>query len=280
MLEVQNVSVGYDTPVLQNISFSAQPGKITALIGPNGCGKTTLLKAMARQQPLLAGKIQLDGRSLQSYERKELARHLAFMPQVRTIPEIRVQGLVEHGRFPHLGFSRRLTAADHEIVTAAMEQAGVTAWADRDLRELSGGQRQRVYLAMALAQGGQTILLDEPTTYLDTAAQFQLMELLQSLAQQGRTVVMVLHDLAHAMQYSDAVGVFADGKLSAFAEPSQLYEQKIWEEVFQVKLRKALDGTYYIRPLERNVLFHAVAPVVSKTGLLQNKNAIAACTKS
>ena len=111
------------------------------------------------------------------------------------------------------------------------------------------------------------------------AAQFQRMELLQSLAQQGRTVVMVLHDLAHAMQYSDAVGVFADGKLAAFAEPSQLYEQKIWEEVFQVKLCKALDGTSYIKPLERNVLFHAVAPVVSKTGLLQNKNAIADCTK-
>ena len=102
------------------------------------------------------------------------------------------------------------------------------------------------------------------------AAQFQRMELLQSLAQQGRTVVMVLHDLAHAMQYSDAVGVFADGKLAAFADPSQLYEQKIWEEAFQVKLCKAL---------ERNVLFHAVAPIVSKTGLLQNKNAIAACTK-
>ena len=111
------------------------------------------------------------------------------------------------------------------------------------------------------------------------AAQFQLIELLQSLAQQGRTVVMVLHDLAHAMQYSDAVGVFADGKLAAFAEPSQLYEQKIWEEAFQVKLCKALDGTSYIKPLERNALFHAVAPLVSKTGLLQNKNSIAACTK-
>lgn len=115
------------------------------------------------------------------------------------------------------------------------------------------------------------------------AAQFQLMELLQSLAQQGRTAVMVLHDLAHAMQYSDAVGVFADGKLAAFAEPSQLYEQKIWEEVFQVKLckalGKALDGTSYIKPLKRNALFRAVAPIVSKTGLLQNKNAIAACAK-
>ena len=119
MLEVQNVSVGYDTPVLQDVSFSAQPGKITALIGPNGCGKTTLLKAMARQQPLLAGKIQLDGRSLQSYERKELARHLAFMPQVRTIPEINVQGLVEHGRFPHLGFSRRLTVTSGNFPAAS-----------------------------------------------------------------------------------------------------------------------------------------------------------------
>ena len=107
------------------------------------------------------------------------------------------------------------------------------------------------------------------------AAQFQLMELLQSLAQQGRTVVMVLHDLAHAMQYSDAVGVFADGKLAAFAEPSQLYEQKIWEEVFQVKLckalGKALDGTYYIKPLERNVLFHAVTLLFQKRGCCKIK---------
>ena len=127
------------------------------------------------------------------------------------------------------------------------------------------------------------LLVAARTPEVPGAAQFQLMELLQSLAQQGRTVVMVLHDLAHAMQYSDAVGVFADGKLAAFAEPSQLYEQKIWEEAFQVKLckalDKALDETYYIKPLERNVLFHAVAPIVSKTGLLQNKNAIAAYTK-
>ena len=107
------------------------------------------------------------------------------------------------------------------------------------------------------------------------AAQFQLMELLQSLAQQGRTVVMVLHDLAHAMQYSDAVGVFADGKLAAFAEPSQLYEQKIWEEAFQVNLckalDKALDETYYIKPLERNVLFHAVTPLFQKRGCCKIK---------
>jgi ABC-type Fe3+/spermidine/putrescine transport system ATPase subunit len=115
------------------------------------------------------------------------------------------------------------------------------------------------------------LLVVAPAPEVPGAAQFQLMELLQSLAQQGRTVVMVLHDLAHAMQYSDAVGVFADGKLAAFAEPSQLYEQKIWEEAFQVKLCKALDGTYYIKPLERNVLFHAVAPIVSKTELLQNE---------
>ena len=115
------------------------------------------------------------------------------------------------------------------------------------------------------------LLVAARTPEVPGAAQFQLMELLQSLAQQGRTVVMVLHDLAHAMQYSDAVGVFADGKLAAFAEPFQLYEQKIWEEVFQVKLCKAQDGTYYIKPLERNVLFHAVAPIVSKTELLQNE---------
>lgn len=119
------------------------------------------------------------------------------------------------------------------------------------------------------------LLVVAPAPEVPGAAQFQLMELLQSLAQQGRTVVMVLHDLAHAMQYSDAVGVFADGKLAAFAEPSQLYEQKIWEEAFQVKLckalDKALDETYYIKPLERNVLFHAVTPLFQKRGCCKIK---------
>ncbi|WP_295341096.1 ABC transporter ATP-binding protein [uncultured Subdoligranulum sp.] len=248
MFELQQAAVGYDAvPILQNVSFTAQDGQITTLVGTNGCGKTTLLKAIARQLPLLGGQILLQGRSIQDYERKEFARTAAFMPQVRNIPEITVRGLVSHGRFPYLGLSRQMTTKDRKEVEDAMQATGVARWADRDLRELSGGERQRVYLAMALAQGGDAILLDEPTTYLDVAAQFELLELLRTLANQGKTVLLVLHDLAQALQYSDRVAVLADGKLAAFDAPANLFEQKMLDEIFRVTLCRAPEGTYYLR---------------------------------
>ncbi|WP_298730531.1 ABC transporter ATP-binding protein [uncultured Subdoligranulum sp.] len=248
MFELQRVAVGYDEkPLLQNISFAVQNGQITTLVGTNGCGKTTLLKAIARQLPLLEGKILLQGRSIQEYDRKEFARAAAFMPQVRNIPEITVRGLVSHGRFPYLGLSRQMTTKDRAAVEEAMQVTGVARWANRDLRELSGGERQRVYLAMALAQGGQTILLDEPTTYLDVAAQFELLELLRTLADQGKTVLLVLHDLAQALQYSDRVAVLSQGKLAAFDTPANLFEQKLLDGIFGVTLCRAPEGTYYLR---------------------------------
>lgn len=248
MFELQRVAVGYDeNPLLQNISFAVQNGQITTLVGTNGCGKTTLLKAIARQLPLLEGKILLQGRSIQEYDRKEFARAAAFMPQVRNIPEITVRGLVSHGRFPYLGLSRQMTTKDRAAVEEAMQVTGVARWANRDLRELSGGERQRVYLAMALAQGGQTILLDEPTTYLDVAAQFELLELLRTLADQGKTVLLVLHDLAQALQYSDRVAVLSQGKLAAFDTPANLFEQKLLDGIFGVTLCRAPEGTYYLR---------------------------------
>lgn len=248
MFELQQVSVGYDhLPLLQDVSFTVQGGQLTTLVGTNGCGKTTLLKAIARQLPLLGGQVQLQGRPIQNYDRKEFARTAAFMPQVRNIPEITVRGLVSHGRFPYLGLSRQMTAKDKAAVQAAMEATGVARWADRDLRELSGGERQRVYLAMALAQGGDAILLDEPTTYLDASAQFELLELLRGLAGQGKAVLLVLHDLAQALQYSDRVAVLAGGKLAAFDTPPRLFESKILDEIFGVTICRAPEGTYYLR---------------------------------
>lgn len=246
MLELRSVSVSYAAPVLQGVSFAAEPGKLIALVGRNGCGKTTLLRAMAGQQPF-SGEILLDGHSLRDYRRKELAQKLSFMPQVRAIPDIRVQSLVEHGRFPYLGFSRRMTRQDYEAVALAMEQAGVTAWQDNYLCELSGGQRQRVYLAMALAQGGQTLLLDEPMTYLDAAAQFCFLELLRKLAGQGKTIILVLHDLAQALQYCDAVAVFDHGRMLAFDTPAAIYKQKLLDRIFGIALCKAEDEVYYIK---------------------------------
>lgn len=248
MFELRHVSVGYDAvPVLRDVSFTAQDGQITTLVGTNGCGKTTLLKAIARQLPLQNGEILLQGRSIQDYTRREFARCAAFMPQVRNIPEITVRGLVSHGRFPYLGLSRQMTARDRDAVEQAMSAVGVQHWAQRDLRELSGGERQRVYLAMALAQGGDAILLDEPTTYLDVAAQFELLELLRKLAGQGKTLLLVLHDLAQALQYSDRVAVLSQGELSAFDTPAKLFETKLLDRIFGVKLCRAPEGTYYLR---------------------------------
>ena len=248
MFELQHVSVGYEgVPVIRDVSFTARDGEITTLVGTNGCGKTTLLKAIARQLPLLDGEILLQNKSIQGYNRKEFARAAAFMPQVRNIPEITVRGLVSHGRFPYLGLSRQMSADDRAAVETAMQATGVSQWASRDLRELSGGERQRVYLAMALAQGGDAILLDEPTTYLDVAAQFELLELLRQLANQGKTVLLVLHDLAQALQYSDKVAVLAKGNLEAFDTPRHLFEQQILDRIFHVTLCCAPEGTYYLR---------------------------------
>ena len=249
MLELRGIAAGYGgTPVLREVSFTVPKGSLTALIGPNGCGKTTLLRAAARQLPLLAGEILLDGRPVSSYGRTEFARKAAFMPQVRSVPAITAGALVAHGRFPHLGFSRRLRPADRAAVQAAMEATGVRDWANRDLRALSGGERQRVYLAMALAQDTDLILLDEPTTYLDPGRQFELLDLIASLPGRGKTVVMVLHDLSHALRYSTQLLLLEQGRLVQRGTPEELYAGGQLDRVFGIRSRRAPDGSYYFLP--------------------------------
>ncbi len=249
MLELRGIAAGYGgTPVLREVSFTVPKGSLTALIGPNGCGKTTLLRAAARQLPLLAGEILLDGRPVSSYGRTEFARKAAFMPQVRSVPAITAGALVAHGRFPHLGFSRRLRLEDRAAVQAAMEATGVADWANRDLRALSGGERQRVYLAMALAQDTDLILLDEPTTYLDPGRQFELLDLIASLPGRGKTVVMVLHDLSHALRYSTQLLLLEQGRLVQRGTPEELYAGGQLDRVFGIRSRRAPDGSYYFLP--------------------------------
>lgn len=249
MLELRGIAAGYGgTPVLREVSFTVPKGSLTALIGPNGCGKTTLLRAAARQLPLLAGEILLDGRPVSSYGRTEFARKAAFMPQARSVPAITAGALVAHGRFPHLGFSRRLRPEDRAAVQAAMEATGVADWANRDLRALSGGERQRVYLAMALAQDTDLILLDEPTTYLDPGRQFELLDLIASLPGRGKTVVMVLHDLSHALRYSTQLLLLEQGRLVQRGTPEELYAGGQLDRVFGIRSRRAPDGSYYFLP--------------------------------
>ena len=249
MLELRGIAAGYGgTPVLREVSFTVPKGSLTALIGPNGCGKTTLLRAAARQLPLLAGEILLDGRPVSSYGRTEFARKAAFMPQVRSVPAITAGALVAHGRFPHLGFSRRLRPEDRAAVQAAMEATGVADWANRDLRALSGGERQRVYLAMALAQDTDLILLDEPTTYLDPGRQFELLDLIASLPGRGKTVVMVLHALSHALRHSTQLLLLEQGRLVPRGTPAELYAGGQLDRVFGIRSRRAPDGSYYFLP--------------------------------
>lgn len=248
MIEFRNVSTGYDkADVIHNISFTVPEASVTALVGPNGCGKTTLLRAAAGQLPLHSGEIILEGKPVADYERRELARTAAFMPQVRYVPAISVAALVAHGRFPYLDFSRRMRAEDKEAVRRALEATGTSGWAQRDLRELSGGERQRVYIAMAIAQDTKLVFLDEPTTYLDPGRQFELLELISSLTSSGKTVVMVLHDLAHALRYSSQIAVMDKGRLIKCAVPHEIYESGEIERVFSVRVHKS-GSDYYISP--------------------------------
>lgn len=246
MIEFRNVSTGYDkADVIHNISFTVPEASVTAFVGPNGCGKTTLLRAAAGQLPLHSGEIILEGKQVGDYERRELARTAAFMPQMRYVPAISVAALVAHGRFPYLGFSRRMRAEDKEAVWRALEATGTSDWAQRDLRELSGGERQRVYIAMAIAQDTKLVFLDEPTTYLDPGRQFELLELITSLTSSGKTVVMVLHDLAHALRYSSQIAVMDKGRLIKCAAPDEIYESGEIERVFSVRVHKS-GADYYI----------------------------------
>lgn len=246
MVEFRHVTAGYGgQPILKDLSFSIPKGKITSLVGPNGCGKTTLLRAAARQLPLLKGEILLENLPLFQYGRKQFARTAAFLPQMRSIPSITVERLVSHGRFPYLGLSRKMRVQDRQAVKKAMESTGISQWATKDLTELSGGQRQRVYIAMVLAQDPDIIFLDEPTTYLDLKHQFELLELLQNLHAEGKTIVMVLHDLSHALRYSHRIVLLEEGRLVADDTPDVLFQKKYLDRVFQVHTHRAEDAYYF-----------------------------------
>ena len=196
MIELQHVSAGYGAQdVVRDVSFAAPNGQLTALIGPNGSGKTTLLRAMTRTLPCRSGNILLDGRSIASYGRKEFARTAAFMPQSRPVPGITVRALVAHGRFPYLGFSRRMTAQDTAAVEQAMRRTGTLDWANWDVRALSGGERQRVATARAVSGSPLCLLADEPTGNLDgETAEVVIDYLLKLSSSQGLALVIVTHD--------------------------------------------------------------------------------------
>ena len=247
MLEIRKLSAGYPgNPVLRDISLSIPQGAVTVIVGPNGSGKSTLLKAMAGIIPA-SGSVMLEGRELLSLPSRELARKVAYLPQNRTMPEITAKNLVLHGRFPYLSYPRRYRKEDIAAAEAALQKMGMAELADRSLSTLSGGQRQKVYLAMVLAQDTPVVLLDEPNTFLDIAHQLQMMELARTLAAEGKTVLLVLHDLAMALDRADSLAVLQQGNCLFQGSPEDGFRSGCLERAFGVEIRRTEtpDGLKY-----------------------------------
>lgn len=246
MLELKNVCSGYGKKqVLTDISAQFEKGQITAIIGPNGCGKSTLLKTVTGILPPFSGEMTVDGENIISMSPKAAAQRIAYLSQGKAVPDMTVGQMVLHGRFPHLSYPRRYSQKDKEIANKAMEQMDILHLEQEPLSALSGGMRQNVYIAMALAQDTDYILLDEPTTYLDISNRFKLMDILKDLAASGKGIVTVLHDITLALSYSDRVTVMQEGKILMSDTAQRVFESKITDRVFNVKMQKNGSAYYY-----------------------------------
>ena len=238
MIVLKNVCAGYEKQnVLHKVNLSLKPGKITALIGPNGCGKSTLLKTLVRILPHTAGEILVNEKNITQFSARELAKEIAYLAQSKQVPDSSVLRMVLHGRFAYLHYPRRYRKEDFEIARRALEWVGLAHLEDVNMRQLSGGMQQKVYIAMALAQDANTILMDEPTTYLDIAHQLRLMEFAKQLAAEGKAVVMVLHDLSQALRTADEVVVLKEGRVVMSGTPEEVYESGKLQEVFRVDVK-------------------------------------------
>ncbi|MBR9762782.1 MAG: ABC transporter ATP-binding protein [Rhodobacteraceae bacterium] len=257
-LQTQGLVAGYgDRRILHGIDLSIVPGQITAIVGANACGKSTLLRCMTRLLRPEAGEVRLDGTSIHRIAPRALARRVGLLPQSPVAPEgITVADLVSRGRHPHQGLFARWRPEDETALARALEATGTEALADRAVDELSGGQRQRVWIAMALAQETDILLLDEPTTYLDIAHQVEVLDLLCDLNRnRGTTVVMVLHDLNLAARYADRLVALRDGRLHAEGSAEEVLTESNVEEVFGLKSRIIADpvsGRPMMLPLGRH----------------------------
>ncbi|TDD24707.1 ABC transporter ATP-binding protein [Actinomadura sp. KC06] len=233
------LTLGYDKrTITEELDVSIPDKSFTVIVGPNACGKSTLLRALARILKPSAGTVVLDGRPIAGWPAKKLARTLGLLPQSSIAPEgITVADLVSRGRYPHQSLLRQWSREDERVVAGSMAATGVGDLAARAVDELSGGQRQRVWIAMALAQQTPLLLLDEPTTYLDIAHQIEVLDLCAALHEEGRTVVAVLHDLNHAARYATHLIAMRDGRIVAEGDPCAVVTSALVEEVFKLPCR-------------------------------------------
>ena len=257
-LVVEDVVLGYgDRIVIDGLDLVVQPGRMTAIVGPNACGKSTLLRSVSRLLRPRAGHVLLDGRSVHRVPAKELARTLGLLPQSPIAPDgITVADLVGRGRHPHQGVFSRWRAEDDVAVAEALEATGTIGLADRPVDDLSGGQRQRVWIAMALAQQTELLLLDEPTTFLDVRHQVEVLDLLTDMNRtRGTTTVMVLHDLNMAARYADHLVAMVDGRVHVAGPPGEVLTEECVRTVFGLEARVIVDptsGTPLMLPIGRH----------------------------
>lgn len=238
-LECKNISVSINgKKIISDINSNFTEGKCIAIIGPNGVGKSTFLKVLAALNSQYEGEVLLGGKNIRNISRKKIARHLAILPQSMQIPpDITVSRLIDYGRFPYRSlFSRGNPKEDEDAVNWAISVVNLEKFKDRQVNSLSGGERQRARIAMALAQLPEIILFDEPTTYLDIAHQLEVMQTIRLINEKYKmTVIMVVHDINHALQFANEVIVLKDGKIFAQGQPQQILNVDLLEKVFGVK---------------------------------------------
>ena len=264
-LAAENLTLGYgDRTIVAGLDLTIPPGRVTAIVGANGCGKSTVLRALARLLPAQRGRVLLDDRPLTTIASKEIARTLGLLPQSPVAPEgISVADLVGRGRHPHQKLLARWSMRDYEVVAQSLEATGISDLADRPVDELSGGQRQRVWIAMALAQETDILLLDEPTTFLDVAHQIEVLDLLTDLNRdRGTTVAMVLHDINLAARYADHMFAVRAGRIVAAGAPRDILTSDLIRDVFALEslvVPDPVSGTPMVLPRGRHhVADHAL----------------------
>lgn len=236
-IETENLHISYeDNLIVENLNLVIPKGKITTIIGANGCGKSTILKSIGRLMKPKAGSIYIDSEDIKNLSTKEIAKRMSVLPQTPQAPNgLTVNELVSYGRFPHKKGMGSLTDEDKEVISWALDSTSILEFKNRPVDTLSGGQRQRVWIAMALAQETELILLDEPTTYLDLSHQLEVLELLYDLNKtQGRTIVMVIHDLNLAARFADNMVAINSGKIVAFGSPDKVMTPRVLRETFNI----------------------------------------------